>query len=81
MGGARVAVPVWCSARDGLCRSGIDEGAIRAVPLGEDAVSMVTGRFLVYGAEASNLDIAMPGQDETRHLLHRMPDDACRGME
>ena len=80
LGGARLAVPIWCSGRDGFCRSGVDEGAFRAVPQG-DAVSLVTQRFLIFGAGASSLDIALPGGGETRHLLRPLPDDACRGME
>ena len=80
MGGARVSVPVWCSTRDGLCRSGIDEGALAVVPLGQ-GMALSTGRFLVFGAEAESLDIAQPGGGETRHQLRLLPDDACRGME
>ncbi|WP_323021093.1 hypothetical protein [Pararhodobacter sp.] len=81
MGGARIAVPIWCSARDGYCRSGIDEGALMVVPMGEDALALETSRFVLYGAEAANIDIALPGPAPTRHQLQRMPPDACRGME
>lgn len=80
LGGARVSAPVWCSARDGLCRSGVDEGAFRVAPQ-DDRLSLVTSRFLMFGADAASLDIAMPGGGETRHLLRRLPDDECRGME
>lgn len=80
LGGARIGAPVWCSGRDGLCRSGVDEGAFRVVPQ-DGAVALLTNRFLVFGAGASQLDIAQPGGVETRHLLRPLPDDACRGME
>ena len=80
MGGARIAVPIWCTGRDGLCRAGVDEGALRIEPLA-DGVALTTGRFFVFGAEAASLDIAWPGQAETRHRLHPMPADQCRGME
>ncbi|WP_370208928.1 hypothetical protein [Pararhodobacter marinus] len=79
-GGARLSVPVWCSTRDGLCRSGVDEGALAIAPLG-DGVALSTGRFLIFGAEAANLDIAAPGQAITRHQLRPLPPGECRGME
>lgn len=81
MGGARIAVPIWCSSRDGFCRAGIDEGGLRVVPMGEDALALETTRFLVYGPEAANLDIAVPGPRPTRHQLQRMRADACQGMQ
>ena len=80
LGGARLSVPVWCSSRDGLCRSGVDEGALAIAPLG-DGVALSTGRFLIFGAEAANIDIAAAGQAITRHQLRRLAPEECRGME
>jgi hypothetical protein len=73
-------VPVWCSTRDGACRSGTDEGALAITPLG-DGVALSTSRFLVFGPEAANLDIALPGEQATRHQLRPLPASSCRGME
>ena len=80
MGGARVQLPVWCASRDGRCRSGMEEGSLALTPDGQGVV-LTTSRFLVFGPEEQNLDIAMPGQSETRHALRLLPDDQCRGME
>lgn len=58
----------------------MDEGALAIAPLG-DGVALSTGRFLIFGAEAANLDIAAPGQAITRHQLRPLPPGECRGME
>jgi len=80
LGGSRIAVPVWCSSRDGLCRSGVDEGALAVAPLGQ-GLALSTRGFFVFGPEARSFDIAVPGMGETRHQLRLMPDDECRGMD
>lgn len=80
MGGARVQAPVWCGSRDGFCRSGPGEGVFRTVVEG-DEVLLVTGGFMLFGLDDAAMDMAMPGQGETRHRLRRLPDDECRGME
>lgn len=86
MGGARLSLPLWCQARDGLCRSGVGEGVL-ALPLTEAGVDLVTDRFFLFGPEESFVDLAQLARPDgrapatVRHPLRRLPDDACRGLE
>ena len=80
LGGARLSLPVVCTSREGECRSAPGDGALAVVPMGQ-GLALSTARFVVYGPGSHSLDIALPGQDRTRHQLRLLPDDACRGME
>ena len=80
MGGARVQAPVWCSSRDGQCRTGADEGSFSATPEG-DGVILTTASYLLFGLDGASLDLALPDQAQTRHILRRLPDADCWGLE
>lgn len=82
MGGARVQAPVWCSARDGQCHTGADEGSFALLPV-MDGVEIATTLYRLYAPEddGNSMDLAVFGQPQTRHALRRLPLEACRGLE
>lgn len=79
MGGVRASYAVWCGARDGLCRSGMDGGAFRAMVDGDGLVLRTAG-YAIWGEDGAVFDLAVEGA-ETTHRLRALEAAECRGME
>lgn len=79
MGGVRASLPVWCSARDGRCLSGIDDGTFLGT-LEDNSLVLRTRRFAIWGQEGAVFDVASDGA-EALHRLRGLPMSECRGME
>jgi len=77
LAGARVMLPVWCSAVDGACRSGPEDGAFAVMPQG-DGLALESSLFLLFDSEGAMVDITR-GRP-VRHLLSRLPGEACEDL-
>jgi len=79
MAGAQVARSVWCSTFDATCRGQLGEGWFLIEP-DVAGVRLTIPQFPMAGRGARVFDLASPGGPPAVHLLHEMPDAACRGL-
>lgn len=80
MGGVRATVPIWCSARDGLCQGAPDDGAFVAQTDGEGMLLRTAG-FVIWGQDGASLDLAPHEGVAITHALRRLDEAECPGLE